>query len=788
MKKIILGSVAFSFLLLLVILHIQIQPTGSARVLRSDQQLTFIGSRVGWARGWASESCLVPLENGLPLFREVIVAKTPQGEPFDFEVAVTYQLPVQAPAGWPAGDWCRAFSGAIATELETWLASISRDELLADPRGAGWKAAEGLTRTLGAEGLQVRSAAVRPRISEEVLSTRPVASIAARAVSRPPVIVLGLDGGDWEYLDFLMEKGAMPHLARLRREGTSGDLLTEHPALSPLLWTTMMTGASPLEHGILDFTRFHPSTGTKEPITSDERKVPAIWNMTTDGGKDVAVLGLWATYPAEPVRGTIVSDRFFTFLYQEDEPPPGIVWPPFREPLVRKLLDEVEREVGFEMLRNYLPWLTLGEYEQHRATENPYGHPISALRRILVETTLYDRIAAELMESALPDLSIVYLQGTDTVGHMFAPFAPPRQPEISQEDFDRYSQVPELYFRHIDGLIGKYLQLAEDRGARLLLVSDHGFHWFEGRPVELSSFAQATAAKWHRKEGIYLSWGEGIPAGRREPRGIREVCATLLAMTGLPPADSIETRSLPGVESPSGVGVDYRTHYQPVKPVLETSTAGSADEEISKLRALGYIGAGEAMTSPAGAVGTKTAGSWNNEGLIHREAGNKEEAVRAFEKAIELDPNLSSALWNLSDSLFASNEIDRADELLTRAFANDLPEGRKFLIGRAIGYQRSGSPERSLALLEAAVLAKPDDVELRMFRGRYRIEMGDCRGALQDFQAAASLDPGSPVPPASAGLAADCLGDGELAERLFQQSLSINPNQPQLRRILAGRH
>ena len=88
-----------------------------------------------------------------------------------------------------------------------------------------------------------------------------------------------------------------------------------------------------------------------------------------------------------------------------------------------------------------------------------------------------------------------------------------------------------------------------------------------------------------------------------------------------------------------------------------------------------------------------------------------------------IDSNLASALWNYSDLLLQlERDLDRSDALLVRAFAGGLPEGRKFLIGRAIGYQRGGSAPRSLHLLEQAVSAKPDDVELRLFRGRYRID------------------------------------------------------------------
>ena len=40
---------------------------------------------------------------------------------------------------------------------------------------------------------------------------------------------------------------------KLVKEGASGTLPTIHPPLSPLIWTTMLTGVSPLEHRILDF-------------------------------------------------------------------------------------------------------------------------------------------------------------------------------------------------------------------------------------------------------------------------------------------------------------------------------------------------------------------------------------------------------------------------------------------------------------------------------------------------------------------------------------------------------
>lgn len=133
-----------------------------------------------------------------------------------------------------------------------------------------------------------------------VLGVLGVLSFLACSPSSSPVLFLGLDGADWQHLDTYLASGKMPELARLVAEGRSGVLESREPPLSPLLWTTMMTGVSPLEHGILDFTRRDPATGVLAPISSADRRVPAVWNMASSAGRKVGVFGLWATWPPEP--------------------------------------------------------------------------------------------------------------------------------------------------------------------------------------------------------------------------------------------------------------------------------------------------------------------------------------------------------------------------------------------------------------------------------------------------------------------------------------------------------
>ncbi|MCB9377748.1 MAG: alkaline phosphatase family protein [Holophagales bacterium] len=615
-----------------------------------------------------------------------------------------------------------------------------------------------------------------------------------RAQAKPPVLFVGLDGADWQLLDELMAAGAMPNLAKLKATSSWGVLRTEKPPLSPLLWTTMVTGVSPAEHGVLDFSRFRPSDGYREPITRDEREAPAIWNLETWAGKRVAVFGLWATYPAEAVDGVFVSDRLFGFLNVEDEPPPGTIYPPSRETWARETLRSVWRETDYEAVKRYLPWLTEAEYREHAESDRPYEHPISALRRILVETEVYERLFREVFQERPPDLSILYLQGTDSVGHVFASFAPPKQAAVSLEDYERYSRVPELYFRTVDDRLGELVELAESAGAVLVLASDHGFYWKEDRPERLSSFANATAAKWHREEGIYLVSGPGIPAGKGAEAGVRQLFPTLLSLTGLPAAAGTEDAPFGPVAPPPPPPIDFLPIYRElarrnaVAPSAPVSTSGG-EEELAKLQALGYLGAAEPARAPEGALAegsTRTAGSYNNLGIVLRGERKDEEARAAFEKAVELDSKLASALWNLSDLLHQKEELDKSDAFLVRALAADLPEGVRYTVGRAIGYQRAGMLPRSLDLIDRAVEVRPDEKELWLFRGRYRVESRDCAGALEDFRRAGLLAPGDPAVHASIGLAALCLGDRDAARAALERSLELDPNQGRVRQLLAG--
>src|SRR5262249_7463354 len=153
--------------------------------------------------------------------------------------------------------------------------------------------------------------------------------------------------------------------------------------------------------------------------------------MASSAERSAAVFGLWATYPAEAINGLVVSDRLFTFLYKESAPPAGVVYPPDREAWARDGLARAQQAADYDAVHAYLPWLTRAEYDKVADPDDPFSQPVSALRRMLVETNVYGELSLQWIREQHPDLTVVYLQSTDTVGHVFAPFAPPRQAGVS---------------------------------------------------------------------------------------------------------------------------------------------------------------------------------------------------------------------------------------------------------------------------------------------------------------------------------------------------------------------
>ena len=130
-------------------------------------------------------------------------------------------------------------------------------------------------------------------------------------MSDPKVLLIGWDAADWKMITPLIEQGKMPNLKKLIESGTSGNLSTLQPILSPTLWTSIATGKRPYKHGIHGFSEPDPVTGAIRPVTNLSRKTKAIWNILNQQEKNTITVGWWPSNPAEELsRGVMVSNDY----------------------------------------------------------------------------------------------------------------------------------------------------------------------------------------------------------------------------------------------------------------------------------------------------------------------------------------------------------------------------------------------------------------------------------------------------------------------------------------------
>ncbi len=427
------------------------------------------------------------------------------------------------------------------------------------------------------------------------------------------ILLIGLDGADWDTIGPLVRAGRMPNLARLIDAGVSGPLRSYDPMISPLLWTTMVTGVGPDVHGVADFQAIDEATRRRVPITSRFRRVKALWNILSDAGRTSAFIAWWASYPAEKVDGFQVSN-LVVFQTLRPRPagaavPAGLTYPPdYLERVLPSLHTAADLTYGevaqvlhigraeYETaLREVLkPATSDDEKENRKLAQRPVPLAIS----ILAGSKNYAAIASDLAARHL-DLTAVYFEGIDMMGHRFQHCLPPRMAICPEEDFRRYRDAVTGFYIKQDEQIGRIVGAA-GTGTTVMVVSDHGFKTGAERPLDVLPFTTEQPVEWHREDGVFLLSGPGARRGRLAPRAtLFDVTPTLLYLLGLPASEEMPGRVLVEAIDPGFASAHAaRTipSYERVGAPRETTVVASsqstreAEEELlENLRALGYI-------------------------------------------------------------------------------------------------------------------------------------------------------------------------------------------------------
>jgi tetratricopeptide (TPR) repeat protein len=573
----------------------------------------------------------------------------------------------------------------------------------------------------------------------------------------------------------------MPNWSRLASEGFGANLASFLPVLSPILWTTAATGVGPDVHRVLDFQETDPRTGTKLPVSGLSRAVPAVWNLASAAGRKVGVVGWWATHPAEEVNGFFVSDRASPLLFGE-LPRNGAAFPASLAPGVEQFVERDDAVSDGELTR-FID-VPPAEIASARASGAGMENAIVALSRIVGSTRVNHHIARELYDRYRPDLMALYLEGTDEIGHVFAPYSPPRLECTSEADFAKYHRAVEVYYGLVDRMLGQWMRRAKEDGATLIVHSDHGFKWGEDRTCARSSLNWATAAYWHRINGVFAAWGARVrPSRTRAKMSMFDIAPTMLALLDLPADRRMRGKAVTAAFE--GVSAPPRKDLFPAIAVRRVSAQPLSGEEASeyskKLRALGYLTGSETQPiAPAGGDRPgMTEGAYNNLGVYLRETvGDLKAAETALLKALELRPGYHSPVFNLAVLYRMKSQDQKALEWLFRSLDAGHAEPERTITDWVVHYEEKNKLGPARSLLEEGLKRFPENEpfarELALLKFK---RWKDCPGAfatLSGFEAK-TMDTDTLN---ALGLFQTCLGRRQQAVALFERSLALKPNQP----------
>jgi len=243
--------------------------------------------------------------------------------------------------------------------------------------------------------------------------------------------VIGLDAATWSIMFPLLKQNKLPNIKALMNEGAWGTLRSTIPPMTPLAWTSIITGVNPGKHGIYDFVAQDPKTYRVSPVNYSNLTRPTIWDIFNYYSKKVGVVNFPLAFPTPPVDSFFISG------------------------------------IGCPVSENYAYPIELNVYLKSRGYRiHPRFGPENGAKRYFEEikdlTQIQYEVTIELMKQWDLELIWVNFQGLDWIQHY-----------LWDASIDGENSVAAFYC-YIDCVIGKLLQQV-DNDWNIIVLSDHGF-------------------------------------------------------------------------------------------------------------------------------------------------------------------------------------------------------------------------------------------------------------------------------------------------------------------------
>jgi predicted AlkP superfamily phosphohydrolase/phosphomutase len=304
-------------------------------------------------------------------------------------------------------------------------------------------------------------------------------------------VIFGLDGATFDVLDDLVARGVMPCLGRFMAEGTRATLMSTVPPLTPIAWSSLVTGRTPGHHGITGFFQYSsPHSPLLHIVSSRQLRAETVWSMASRQGARAISLNFVVHQPPPRIDGCVIPGWVPWRWLKQFSHPAGVV-----ERLARDVPDFDVKQLAMD-------------FEQERkalAGAPPDDHDAWIDLHVRRDRQWFG-VLRHLMATERMELAGVVFDGVDKLQHLLWPYLDPGlQPGDPSTDYERTQRACWRYFSQLDSYLSETVSLAGSDGT-VFVVSDHGFS--ACRDIVFIN-------TWLEQRG-YLAWKPGVPIGAEE--------------------------------------------------------------------------------------------------------------------------------------------------------------------------------------------------------------------------------------------------------------------------------
>lgn len=253
------------------------------------------------------------------------------------------------------------------------------------------------------------------------------------------VLVLGIDGASWNFIEEWIEKGKLPTFKKMRENGVWGDLESCVYYFTSPAWKCYSTGKNPGKLGAFAYWNFDKNEKKILLNTSVSFQGQDIWDILGMHGYTSGVVNMPLTYPPKKINGILIAG-FPALEYDYTYPPE----------LEKKLKKKYDYRVG------HLGGLDYGE------------KTLSEIKDLIEKPFLVSRDLLRENEFDFFQVVIFYI---DKIQHDYWK---------AMEDNDPiYGNVIKKFWEFIDKEMAKLFDMIND-DCYVFVVSDHGFVSLKG--------------------------------------------------------------------------------------------------------------------------------------------------------------------------------------------------------------------------------------------------------------------------------------------------------------------